>query len=310
MKEAVVSPLNQNSNEPNISESASATVEGVKAETRQIQYNFPEIEALKTGVLAVTEKVKENIDSDKYTLLLSDEVGGRIPTLIFRKMIKDRHPESKVRTNFIASGQSYLPTREETHDYKKLFDHLQQIAKPEDKILLITQYVHHGGTLRTLLEALHHAGMYSIDIAAVHSSLDEETLSGELSGHTVYVGNQSSSILELEDKAKVFSGVAKLHRMDYEPIVKTIEEVIEREGRERIITQEEWRDFFGIEKGEEYWQFKSRVEDPEKVAEFAKMKKAPLSQEERVEMKQRVIKAREDISTLAHEVEDQVWHKA
>src|SRR3989338_2684824 len=93
-------------------------------ESRERSFNFPEIAGLKEGMLKLVQKLKTNIDEGKYDALVSDEIGGRIPTLVLREIIKARKPDAKIDTHFIASGKTYFPQRG-SEDYNKLIDYLK-----------------------------------------------------------------------------------------------------------------------------------------------------------------------------------------
>src|SRR3989344_5501076 len=127
---------------------------------KEEKFNFPEIGAIKEDMISLCRKMREVIDQGRYTILVSDEVGGRIPTLILRKVIKKLHPDKELRTLFVASGQkSNLPNYEtdrETGDYKKLMEYLS--VNPDDYVLLVTQFIYSGHTIQKLSAALRDAG--------------------------------------------------------------------------------------------------------------------------------------------------------
>ena len=94
--------------------------EGIEQTPKEEKFNFPEIGAIKEDMISLCRKMKEAFDQARYNVLVSDEVGGRIPALILRKIIKKLHPDKELRTLFVASGQkSGLPDYENDRDIEK-----------------------------------------------------------------------------------------------------------------------------------------------------------------------------------------------
>ena len=80
------------------------------------QFHFAEIAGIEPAVISLAKQLKEEIDRGSYDTLISDDVGGRIPTLILRKILKARNPDNKLSTFFVASGQKYIPEKSENED--------------------------------------------------------------------------------------------------------------------------------------------------------------------------------------------------
>jgi len=49
------------------------------------EYHFKTIEELEPAIANLVAQLKEKIEIGEYDTLISDEVGGRIPTLVFKK---------------------------------------------------------------------------------------------------------------------------------------------------------------------------------------------------------------------------------
>jgi len=149
--------------------------EGIEQTPKEEKFNFPEIGAIKEDMISLCRKMKEAFDQARYNVLVSDEVGGRIPALILRKIIKKLHPDKELRTLFVASGQkSGLPDYENDRDiekYKKLVDYFKKAVGPDDYILLVTQHIYSGLTIQKLSVAISDAAqmMKGLDIAATSS---------------------------------------------------------------------------------------------------------------------------------------------
>lgn len=74
------------------------------------EFHFREIAEIEPAIISLVKQLKEKIESGEYDTLISDDVGGRIPTLVLRKIIKEHNPDQKLGTFFIANGETYLPT--------------------------------------------------------------------------------------------------------------------------------------------------------------------------------------------------------
>lgn len=278
-----------------------------RTETKEPIFNFPEIAGLKEGMANLVQKLQANIDNGKYDALVSDEVGGRIPTLILREIIKARRPESKINTYFIASGKTYFP-QHGSEDYNKLIQYIRDITEGDNNVLLVTQYVHSGKTLAKLAGALQEAGVSHVDAAVLNSLKEESVLQKHTFGtENVFVGTSDSSTYEFDEHTSWLTGVAKTK--DYSPKLKLLQEVIAQEGRGRFISQQEWMEIFDIKKGERYQDFKTRLEDPEKNEKWDARARELLSEAELKELREIIQKAREDVKTLATGVLETVWSK-
>jgi len=60
------------------------------------EYYHPEIAEIEPAMSALVEKIKSNIENGDYDTIISDDVGGRIPSLILRKIFKDKYPKRKL----------------------------------------------------------------------------------------------------------------------------------------------------------------------------------------------------------------------
>lgn len=274
-------------------------------ETKKTAFHFPEIVALKEGMVKLVQKLQTNIDEGKYNALVSDEVGGRIPTLVLKEIIKARKPDTKIDTYFIASGKTYFP-KHGSKDYYKLVEYLRGKIKNDKNVLLVTQYAHSGWTLFKLENALQEAGVSHIDVAVLNSLNNEDYLKRFLlEDGSVFVGTQDSSTYKFNERANWFTGVAKTK--EYSPTLKRLQEVIAEEGREQFISQEEWQSIFDIKQGEAYQSTAAKSKDPEKLARWEARSREPLSDAELEELRDTIRKTRDDVKILSQEVLSAVW---
>ena len=60
------------------------------------KYNFPEImELIKPALINLIEQLKDSIESGEYETIISDEASARIPSLIVRKILKEKYPDNQ-----------------------------------------------------------------------------------------------------------------------------------------------------------------------------------------------------------------------
>ncbi|MBI2635322.1 MAG: hypothetical protein HYW79_02145 [Parcubacteria group bacterium] len=279
-------------------------------ERAEDNFHFEEIAEIESATVSLVRQLKEKIENGEYDELISDDVGGRIPTLVLRRIIKEVRPDKSLDTYFIASGKAYFPsssTRESGSEkgmYDMLQEHLSKITKDKKKALLVTQYVHTGKTLIALADALKEAGLKDFDIAALdvmpHFEY-ENALRNRLDNNRLYVGSEAWH--HIHEEHEKLAGVRKSKK--YVPYPRRATDVIKEEGRE--LSLEEWKEIFDIKRNEPYATMKEKMNDTEKNAEYERRVHAPLTTEEAEEIQKNINLAREDIKLLVQKVIRQVW---
>lgn len=250
-------------------------------------FHFEEIAEIEPAMTSLVEQMKEKIENGEYDTLISDDVGGRIPTLILRRIMKDINPNKKVDTYFIAGGK-YLPI-DNQEKYQQLLDHLKRIASKTRKALVVTQFVYTGKTIINLADALKEAGAKNFDVAIAEAMpyphfKKEELPMGLGPDNQYFIGNQGKS--KIREEHEHLSGVLKSSR-EYSPYPKRASEIFLKEGKD-LSPQ-----FDGIfEIGKEY----ERIDQP-------------LSEEEKAKIQQNVNFARADVNLLAERIIKKVWNK-
>lgn len=268
------------------------------------EFHFKEIAEIEPAMVSLVKQLKEKIDRGEYDTLISDDVGGRIPTLILRKIIKEYSPDKKLVTFFIASGKTYLPTPANTEKYEQLQEHLKKVTDKTKKALIVTQFIFTGKTLIRLADALKEAGVDNFDIATVDAMPHfekEGLLRSRLGDNNLYVGSEAWH--HLHEEHEKLGGIRKTK--DYSPYPRRMNDVIAKEGRE--LSLEEWREIFDIEKGDSSKVIMEKSRDPERDTEFERRTHAPLTTEEQEEIQRNINFAREDAKLLADRVVTQVW---
>ena len=101
------------------------------------EFHFQEIMEIEPAMISLVSQLKKKIEKGEYDTLISDDVGGRIPTLILRKIIKELNPDQKLETYFIASGKTYFPALADKEKYRHVIDFKKQ-ARVEKAV---TEYI-------------------------------------------------------------------------------------------------------------------------------------------------------------------------
>lgn len=190
-----------------------------KAET-EAKYHFEEIAELEKPMISLAEQLKEAIDKGEYDALISDDAGGRIPTLIMREIMAGRmrkaHPDftpeqerESLKTYFVAGGQN----NPNADVLKKFFKETK--GKIKKKALLVTEFMFSGKSIYRLGVLLENAGI-NFDVASAitddpserHRSLSEYDLYKK---HNLYVGAENfRRDLRIYDRRKSLGGIYKI----------------------------------------------------------------------------------------------------
>ena len=271
----------------------------------ELRFNFEEIEQLLPAFVTLVKKIKNKIEDDHYDLLLSDEVGGRIPTLVFRGIIKELRPESKVKTLFIGAGKAYVPGPDRKEKYDLLLDTIKKRVGDANKILVITQFIYNGKSTDGLVRAIHDCGINDVDVAALDAAHDKSSyalLDHNLGKNELYIGGSNHH--SINERHEHLSGVRK--SKEYNPTVFSQKDdgLIKKEGR--LISLDKWADFF-VDPGDKPWDMIAKSKDPERIKKFDEYKFSTMTDVEKREIQDNVNKARQDIKYLVAEIIREVW---
>ncbi|MFA6295992.1 MAG: hypothetical protein WC663_01430 [Patescibacteria group bacterium] len=270
------------------------------------EFHFEDLAKIEVAMTSLSSQLKEKIDNQEYDTLISDEVGGRIPTLVLRKIIKTVNPYQDLKTYFLASGQLYFP-RQGQMNYYELQKKLQIIAGKTKRTLLVTQFVFHGTTIKKMVTALKDSGIENLDVAAVESTGFEyqDKIKEVLGPNNQYVVGEVGGRSNLHEKHERFAGVRKTKK--YSTFPKKANDVFQEEGRE--ISEEEFNEIFGIKKDDSGKIIIEKTSNTEKIKTYERRKHEPLSEEEKQKIQQDINFAREDVDLLAGNIVKKVWKK-
>lgn len=288
----------------------------------KIYNDFYLMQKLKDGILPIVQKLREDIEKGTYNTLISDEGAGRIPTLVFREILRKKGPENnQLKTIFLAFGRG-------KHWDLSLIDYVRKHKDEWGKALVVTEYSGTGKTINNIHEVFEKdAGFVTYDIACLFQHKHEEYM-GKLplwstkdpyiikKYHGFFVGERgeetNGGLLSLTlrkpsgvGKRKIDSLISGQYIIGAFPEkLSELEENSEPTGVSSID---------GLLKPMSPEEIEARG-DPKKEKELLqvlrnKEPKKVLSLEEKLLIQESVNKAREDVKTLAQEIIDDVWGK-
>jgi len=144
-----------------------------EAET-ETHYNFGEaMREVEAAVTSLVEQLKEKIETgEEYSALLSDDAGGRIPTLVLEKIFREKSPK-KIRTYFLGGGSTAGHKHQDQEKYEQLTKYLGTMDLGDKKLLIVTQFISSGETLDKIGVALKDIGVTHFDIASMYVGRDK-----------------------------------------------------------------------------------------------------------------------------------------
>ena len=78
----------------------------IETNNEDLEYNFEFFKQVEDSVEAVVKEMKENFEKGKYDIILSDDTGSRILTLIFKKIADGLSEEDEsLEAYFVAAGR-------------------------------------------------------------------------------------------------------------------------------------------------------------------------------------------------------------
>jgi hypoxanthine phosphoribosyltransferase len=247
--------------------------EGAKPE-----YNFELMKEMEPVMSSLVMKLKTEIETGEYGALLSDEVGGRIPTLILRKIMKEKGPNVDIKTFFLAAGTglegkatSYIPTpfvKTRRQDYEKLKSYLKK-AKTDKKLLIITEFIQTGHSIHSIVEALQNLGIQNFDIATLYLAA------------TDYPDNIAQRHRNISGK-KIIYGSDE----EFDPGFGTMHHQLS-----------------GLTKSYYYQPY------PTTAAKYKREGKPLARTDKESQIQEKINKAREDVDLMAERVIEKVWEK-
>lgn len=136
-------------------------------EPQTSNFHFKELGEIENPATEIIRQLKENIEKGKYSVLISDEAGGRIFTLLLKRIIKRVRPDLSPHAYFVSGGKSI--SLSDSDEPGEFYDHLKSIRsrEPDGSVLLVTQLIHSGDSIRLFTKGLKDAGFREIDVASL-----------------------------------------------------------------------------------------------------------------------------------------------
>jgi hypothetical protein len=144
------------------------------------------LEAARPQLEQLVAAMAPDIRAGRWDALLGDDVSGRLPTLILRRIITRAYAAQgrpAPATYFVAMGQdvSYIYDDESSQRIMDVRDYLISGPRPK-RVLFITDNIALGGSIQTVQEILDDMGVRS-DVA---SAQEKASLVENVSGHVPY----------------------------------------------------------------------------------------------------------------------------
>lgn len=262
------------------------------------------LEGLKKSFISLCEQMKSHIESGEYDALVSDDTGGRIPTLFFMEILRLVNPEHSFRTLFLASGKNYKPENEEGQ--KRLEEYLKRGLGDSKKVLLITQYIHTSRTITTISNDLRNIGVEHIDITSIYANASSEKIIDSTKCDHLFLDDiRDRRQFGFTENNNVLSGVSKYR--EYDPLPMSLESALEtgQIKRSELLTTEETNKLISIGEHDSFETRKLKIlSGEEKIDDLDTI---PLSEEEIKIIQENADKTVEHIKILAEEVVSEVW---
>ncbi len=158
----------------------------IPEQKKEKNYNIPEMGEIEKAMLDVCNKMKDELIAGQYDYIISDDKTGRIPSLIFKKVIEEMQPNKKISILHLAAGRRLARVFEEAYQneqknkeaeevYSRIKNALDKYVKPtvKNKALVVTEYIHSGRSMEVLKQIMQAADI-RFDIATLNSWLAED----------------------------------------------------------------------------------------------------------------------------------------
>lgn len=294
------------------------TAEKINFEKEPGAYNIPDMAEIEPAMFELAEKMKDKLLAGEYDYIISDDKSGRIPSLIFKKIMEELKPDKKIRILHIAAGRKLAlisPRSRQSEKGENIYNQIQsalaKYVKPavSHKALVVSEYIHSGRSMENLKNILHAADI-RFDIAALNAWLTEQLQEPDVE---VFTGNYHiDSENPVFGKAQDYAGVETGE--EFLPFPALWSKTMKQKGKTFTPEQEKklsqaWQ-LTDEERGEYYQADETRKKvikaGRDKRAldlydELAKTSKNILP-EDLKQLRQRINQTRSDIKTMAEKI--------
>lgn len=267
-------------------------------------YRTEEIAEIEQAAVELVREMKSAIDEGRHSTLISDEAGGRIPTLLLKKIINTVHPEHPLNVFFVSGGRALHQLGESSKEYQGLFAHLRKIRPTigDAPPLLVTQYVYTGQTIKDFERLFRRVGISLFDVACLNKDFFLDPWRTPRILGRKYGMNRSYFHTIRNDHSEV-SGVRR--SKDFTPVPLTLKHAVELEGWEP--TLKEWNEIFEIDENDSPEIRRQKENDSDALDRWVEFVGRPITDEDRVKIQRKINDARHDVDLLARRAIEQVW---
>jgi hypothetical protein len=150
--------------------------------------------SMEKPMVRLCEQLKPRFEAGTYSLIIGDDTSGRLPTLGIRGF--SRHISSKIGSSnlpvvFLQASRRLAASAVELQIDKRVMPYLKP-AEDKGRVLIVTDFIQHGATMRRLGELLLSRGV-DFDIAVMRCARtpQADALQGDLpQGTEVFVGEE------------------------------------------------------------------------------------------------------------------------
>lgn len=169
-------------------------------------YDVKEFEALAPHFINLVEKLKTDLEKAEFDVIISDEAGGRIPTLVLLHILRKLHPYKYFRTMFISLGKKIVLQSDVS--IALIYTYLMNKKITLSNFLVSTEYIHDGSVMKILVEALKICDPRSILISSLFAKEQEYTRIENDPTVKLYIGTVQNSHTFV-DYHEIISGITR-----------------------------------------------------------------------------------------------------
>jgi len=148
--------------------------------TKEDHQQFERVRQLQIPLSEIINQIKPNIKKREYGLLVSDDRGGRIPTLILGRTINKFYAQTgqdSIPSVFVQGSRNYLHLPDMLEEFESRQHILDSLKEPK-RALLVTEHIGLGTTLRQFGTMFHSLNL-PFDVASLESSVSQSSYQNE-----------------------------------------------------------------------------------------------------------------------------------
>lgn len=156
---------------------------------------IPELREIIFPLQSLLSKMKSHIIHGKYTVMIGDDASGRIPALIINKVQNMCHTDVRTPLFFLAGSRKTKTIEAKKAEIKEFLK--QKIHIPKSvTVLVVTEYIHHGGSLSLLTDVLRSCNI-AYDVCTIGVMRSQSlTFLGEKLGRKILYGVKGKPALD------------------------------------------------------------------------------------------------------------------